>query len=181
MIKLCLYTDKSGTAAPFTGMYTHIDKSNTMILEVEKENNTRPPHPPPVYARTCTDSSWSTAGAKDRACDAGSFASSAMAKRLNTTLYIYIPSPCLLTGRVNNIPCVVVGEYAFVLKPHIMVSYPGREIGHFERIHKYYRLCRARRVSDNAFGIIAKGFHVIEKKNRQANAGHSLTQKTHRS
>ena len=37
IIKLYLYTDKSGTAAPFTGVYTHYDKKNTLIIKVVKE------------------------------------------------------------------------------------------------------------------------------------------------
>ena len=37
IIKLYLYTDKSGTAAPFTGVYTHSDKNNTLIIKVVKE------------------------------------------------------------------------------------------------------------------------------------------------
>ena len=37
IIKLYLYTDKSGTAAPFTGVYTHYDKNNTLIIKVVKE------------------------------------------------------------------------------------------------------------------------------------------------
>ena len=60
-------------------------------------------------------------------------------------------------------PFVVVGDDAFGLKPHIMKPYPGREIGDFERIHNY-RLSRARRVSENAFGILAKRFRVLDRK-----------------
>ena len=101
-------------------------------------------------------------GANGRACDAGIFGRSNMATALENNT-VAIPPPRPLPGRVNNVPFVVVADDAFGLKPHIMKPYPGREIGDFERIHNY-RLSRARRVSENAFGILAKRFRVLDKR-----------------
>ena len=101
-------------------------------------------------------------GANGRACDAGIFARSTMSTALEQN-EVHIPPPRPLPGRVNSVPFVVVGDDAFGLKPHIMKPYPGREIGDFERIHNY-RLSRARRVSENAFGILAKRFRVLDRK-----------------
>ena len=98
-------------------------------------------------------------GANGRACDAGVFARSAMAAALENNT-VNIPPPRPLPGRVNNVPFVIVGDDAFGLKPHIMKLFPGRESGDFERIHNY-RLSRARRVSENAFGILAKRFRIL--------------------
>ena len=101
-------------------------------------------------------------GANGRACDAGVFARSAMAAALENDT-VNIPPPRPLPGRVNNVPFVIVGDDAFGLKPHIMKPFPGRESGDFERIHNY-RLSRARRVSENAFGILAKRFRILDKR-----------------
>ena len=101
-------------------------------------------------------------GANGRACDAGICARSTMSTALEQN-EVHIPPPRPLPGRVNSVPFVVVGDDAFGLKPHIMKPYPGREIGDFERIHNY-RLSRARRVSENAFGILAKRFRVLDRK-----------------
>ena len=39
IIKLYLYTDKSGTAAPFTGVYTHYDKKKYIDHKSSKRTN----------------------------------------------------------------------------------------------------------------------------------------------
>ena len=39
IIKLYLYTDKSGTAAPFTGVYTHYDKKKYIDHKSSKRKN----------------------------------------------------------------------------------------------------------------------------------------------
>lgn len=101
-------------------------------------------------------------GANGRACDAGIFAGSAIADALERNT-VHIPTPQPLPGRVNNVPFVIVGDDAFGLKPHIMKPFPGRDSEDFERIFNY-RLSRARRVSENAFGILAKRFRVLDNR-----------------
>ena len=51
------------------------------------------------------------------------------------------------------LPYVIVGDEAFPLKPYLMQPFPGRDIRNNEERRKYnYRLSRARRVIENAFG-----------------------------
>ena len=76
---------------------------------------------------------------------------------------VNIPPPRPLTGCVNNVPFVTVGDDAFGLKPCIMKPFPGRESRDFEHIHNY-RLSKARMVSENAFGILAKRFRILDKR-----------------
>ena len=101
-------------------------------------------------------------GANGRACDAGVFAASAMSAALENN-ELSIPPSSPLPGRVNDVPYVIVGDEAFGLKEHLMKPYPARNLGDFERIHNY-RLSRARRVSENAFGILGKRFRILDQR-----------------
>ena len=100
-------------------------------------------------------------GSNGRACDAGVYAKSEIAAAVeNNTLHI--PPPHSLPGRVNDIPFVIIGDEAFPLKPFLMKPYPAKVLTDYERIYNY-RLSRARRVSENAFGILVNRFRVLDK------------------
>lgn len=58
------------------------------------------------------------------------------------------------------LPHYFVGDDAFSLTPHIMKPYPKRGLSEEQRIFNY-RLSRARRVSENAFGILSAKFRVF--------------------
>ena len=57
-------------------------------------------------------------------------------------------------------PYYVVGDDAFSLRSTMMKPYSQRCLQNEERIFNY-RLSRARRVSENAFGILANRFQVL--------------------
>ena len=63
---------------------------------------------------------------------------------------------------MNDVPFVIIGDEAFPLKPSLMKPYPAKVLTDYERIYNY-RLSRARRVSENAFGILANRFRVLDK------------------
>ncbi|KAJ8050277.1 hypothetical protein HOLleu_03415 [Holothuria leucospilota] len=60
----------------------------------------------------------------------------------------------------SQLPFVIVGDEAFPLKPYLMKPYAARIFNQERRIFNY-RLSRARRVSENAFGILASRFRVF--------------------
>jgi len=71
-----------------------------------------------------------------------------------------IPSPQPLIQNQYELPYVFIGDEAFPLMENIMKPYSENCASHDEHIFNY-RLSRARRVVENAFGILAARFRVF--------------------
>ena len=67
----------------------------------------------------------------------------------------------------GKMPYVIVGDEAFPLKRYMMRPYPGRGLSESERIFNY-RLSRARRCSENAFGILSSRWRIFHRTMDQA-------------
>ncbi|XP_057310584.1 putative nuclease HARBI1 [Hydractinia symbiolongicarpus] len=66
---------------------------------------------------------------------------------------LQIPPPTSLAGcKFDPLPYFLVGDEAFPLKKNMMRPYPGK-LNEPERVYNY-RLSRARRVIENAFGLL---------------------------
>ena len=92
-------------------------------------------------------------GAAGRAGDAGVFADSTLKQAL-TSNSLDLPSSSTISGISSKIEYHIVGDDAFPLTMRIMKPYPHRNLVKEKRIYNY-RLSRARKVVENAFGILA--------------------------
>ncbi|KAM0736898.1 putative nuclease HARBI1 [Formica fusca] len=98
-------------------------------------------------------------GHNGRMHDASVFRESPLSERLYSGA-LKLPLPCPLPGSDQNVPYVIVADDAFPLKENIMKPYPERNMTRDKRIYNY-RLSRARRVVENAFGILANRFRIL--------------------
>ncbi|XP_039304171.1 protein ANTAGONIST OF LIKE HETEROCHROMATIN PROTEIN 1-like [Solenopsis invicta] len=71
-----------------------------------------------------------------------------------------LPPPKTLLNFNFKMPYVIVGDDAFSLHTNLMKPYPDRSLTENRRIFNY-RLSRARRIVENAFGILANRFRVL--------------------
>ncbi|RVE51453.1 hypothetical protein evm_003854 [Chilo suppressalis] len=101
-------------------------------------------------------------GAKGRSSDSGIFQETPFYNALLESS-LKLPRPEPITQGGTEMPYVIVGDSAFALTENIMKPYPGiHEHGNKKRIFNY-RLSRARRIIENAFGILCVVFRVFTK------------------
>lgn len=101
-------------------------------------------------------------GAQGGISDGGVFRNCQLHKDLKSTK-LNFPMPTCLPGTTTEVPFVLLGDQAFALTDNTMKPYSGlHPKGSKERIFNY-RLSRARRVSENAFGILSSVFRVLRK------------------
>lgn len=105
---------------------------------------------------------YANVGSQGRISDGGVFNATQFKKWLGEST-LNLPSARVLPGRNVAVPFVFVADDAFPLSYNIMKPFPGlQEKGSKSRIFNY-RLSRARRVSENAFGIISSVFRILRK------------------
>ena len=98
-------------------------------------------------------------GAYGSNSDAGIFRKSALCQKIkNETLHIPDDKP-LTVNSDQLCPHAIVGDEAFPLMNNLMRSYPGNELDYAKWIYNY-RLSRARRISENGFGILANRWRI---------------------
>lgn len=98
-------------------------------------------------------------GCNGRVSDGGVFKNSTLFSALeNNTLHI--PSPKAILDQQKKIPYMLVADDAFPLKTYIQKPYSQSGLTTEKRIFNY-RLSRARRIVENAFGILSNRFRVF--------------------
>uniref|UniRef100_A0A671KY09 DDE Tnp4 domain-containing protein n=1 Tax=Sinocyclocheilus anshuiensis TaxID=1608454 RepID=A0A671KY09_9TELE len=98
------------------------------------------------------------AGCNGRISDGGVFGGCSLQNALENRTNI--PAPAPLPGSDQLAPYCIVADEAFPLKEYFMKPYPNRRLSVQQRIFNY-RLSRAWRVVENAFGILANRFRVF--------------------
>ncbi|CAK1589075.1 unnamed protein product [Parnassius mnemosyne] len=107
-------------------------------------------------------------GAYGRNSDGGIFAQCNLGKRLeNGTLHVPIGKN--LPGSSTFAPYVIVGDEAFPLKTYLMRPYPGHQAtGDANKTNFNHRLSLARRLVENAFGILTQRFRIFQRRMKLA-------------
>ena len=105
-------------------------------------------------------------GCQGRISDGGVFRNTELYNRLVSD-ELNLPDPMELqnpvwnfTAELMSAPFVIVGDEAFPLNKHLMKPYAKIELDDSKRIFNY-RLSRFRRCIENAFGIIAARFRIV--------------------
>ena len=102
---------------------------------------------------------WCNTGGSGSASDAGLFNSSRLRPALENNA-LGLPDPDPLPGDDRPLPYFVIGDDAFPLRTWMMKPYSQRGLSDKDRIFNY-RLSRARRVVENAFGILAHRWRCL--------------------
>lgn len=75
---------------------------------------------------------------------------------------VQVPTPTPLPGTNQPMNYVIVADEAFPLKCNLLRPYPGRQLlDDMPKKRFNYRLSRARRVTENAFGILANRWRFL--------------------
>ena len=96
--------------------------------------------------------------------DGGIFRRSILGQKLASST-LDIPGDKALPGaeKGDELPCVIVGDEAFPSLENLLRPFPGTNLADDERIFNY-RLSRARRISENAFGILVNRWRLYHRK-----------------
>ena len=103
-------------------------------------------------------------GSYGRNSDGGIFSNSTLGKGLyEGKLNLPPNSPILEAPHLGPMPYVMVADEAFPLHQNIMRPYPGKKCGEKEQLFNY-RLSRARRIVESAFGVLASRWRIFHTK-----------------
>lgn len=105
---------------------------------------------------------WADVGANGRVSDGTVWQKCALKKALTAeNNSLNLPQPKRLPGRRKPVPFVFTGDDAFALSTYMMnIPYPQSGLDTEKRIFNY-RLSRNRRISENAFGIMANRWRIL--------------------
>jgi len=104
---------------------------------------------------------WIDVGSDDSSKDASIYNGSELKEGLqNPNNPFHLPEDKLLPGDDVPVPYFIIGDNAFGINKALMNPFCIRNMDYHERRFNY-RLSRARRVEENAFGILAHKFNVL--------------------
>ena len=101
---------------------------------------------------------YANIGSNGRVNDSGIWNNCALLQEiLNGT--VELPADVMLQNG-ENVPYVFLGDDAFALKEFLMKPFPQQSLNEERRIYNY-RHCRARKISENLFGILANRWRIF--------------------
>ena len=102
-------------------------------------------------------------GAYGKSSDSTVFKNSVLGQKINQN-ELNLPLPRALPNDTSGacMPDVIVGDEAFVLAGNVMRPYANRNLGDTKRIFNY-RLSRARRMVECAFGILCNKWRILHR------------------
>ena len=100
-------------------------------------------------------------GDAGRHSDGGVLSNSALGQAMDSG-DLSLPDVSNVSGITSPIPHFFVGDSAYPLKTYMLRPYPGRYLEEKRRVLNY-RLSRARRIIENAFGIMATKFRIFRR------------------
>lgn len=100
-------------------------------------------------------------GSYGKQSDGGIFAGSSLKERLEDKTFC-IPEDQPIPNTDITVPYVLLGDEAYPLKVYLMRPYSGRNLSEHEEIYNY-RLSRARRIVECAFGILCSKWRILKK------------------
>lgn len=102
-----------------------------------------------------------TVGAQGSANDAAVYNESTFSKLIaDKSNPLNIPPATSIPKTTIEMPMVFVADEAYPLRPYLMKPFSARGLSASERIFNY-RLSRARRIVENAFGMLANRFRIL--------------------
>lgn len=96
----------------------------------------------------------SAIGAPGSAGDGGVFPRIEFRARMEEGRLVIIPPSAPIAGEDVNLSYFLVGDAAFSLRTWLMKPYPNRALSHEKLVYNYW-ISRARRIVENAFGILS--------------------------
>ncbi|CAH1979145.1 unnamed protein product [Acanthoscelides obtectus] len=93
--------------------------------------------------------------------DRGVYPNCSLSRALENNM-LNMPKPRPLPGESEDVPFVVISDDAFALTSYLLKPFPFKNQPGFNRVFNY-RISRARRVVENAFGLISARFRVLRR------------------
>lgn len=101
-------------------------------------------------------------GAYGKEGDSGVFKNSVFGQQITSETFPNVPSPSLIPGTDILSPHVFLGDSAFTLSANLLKPFSQRQSNAKEICSIFnYRLSRARRTVENAFGILSQVFRMF--------------------